>query len=82
MVTSESQTDLDSIGLYLNSVYPETRTNSGERLEYVGMTFDFTIIGQVCVTMHKCVEDILSGCGVESNVMPTYSVRNQALPRR
>jgi hypothetical protein len=75
MVTSESQTDLDNFGLYLKSVYPETRTNSGETLDYVGMTFDFTTIGQVCVTMHKCVDDILSGCGVETTkVTPAASV--------
>ena len=75
MVTSESQADLDTFGLYLKRVYPETRTNSGTRLDYVGMTFDFTTIGQVCVTMHKCVEDILSGCGVETTkVTPGSSV--------
>jgi predicted lactoylglutathione lyase len=74
MVTSESQKDLDNFGLYLKSVYPETRTNSGETLDYVGMTFDFTTIGQVCVTMHKCVDDILSGCGVEmTKVTPAAS---------
>ena len=70
MVTSESQTDLDDFGLYLKSVYPETRTNSGDILNYVGMTFDFTITGQVCITMLKCVDDILSGYyyfGHESN---------------
>ena len=39
------------------------------------MTFDFMIIGQVCVTMHKRVEDILSGCGVETTkVTPGSSV--------
>ena len=32
MVTSEIQKDLDNFGLYLKSVYPETRTNSGETL--------------------------------------------------
>ena len=75
MVTSESQTDLDDFGLYLKSVYPETRTNSGDILDYVGMTFDFTITGQVCITMLKCVDDILSGCGVETTkVTPGASV--------
>ena len=75
MVTSESQTDLDNFGLYLKSVYPETRTNSGETLDYVGMTFDFTTVGQVCVTMHKCIDDILSGCGVETTKLtPAASV--------
>ena len=39
MVTSESQTDLDNFGLYLKRVYPETRTNSGDILDYVGITF-------------------------------------------
>ena len=75
MVTSESQTDLDDFGLYLKSVYPETRTNSGAILDYVGMTFDFTIPGQVCITMLKCVDDILSGCGVDTTkVTPGASV--------
>ena len=75
MVTSESQTDLDDFGLYLKSVYPETPTNSGAILDYVGMTFDFTIPGQVCITMLKCVADILSGCGVDTTkVTPGASV--------
>ena len=39
VVTSESQTDLDDLGLYLKSVYPETRTNSGDILDNVSMTF-------------------------------------------
>ena len=82
MVTSESQTDLDSFGLYLKSVYLETRTNSGERPDYLGMTFDFTIIGQACVTMHKCVEDILSGCGAETTLVLLYSSMSEMLRRR
>ena len=74
-MTSECQADLDNFGLYLRSVYPETRTNSGEKLDYVGMSFDFTIAGQVCITMPKCVDDILSGCGVETTkVTPASSV--------
>ena len=50
MVACESQTDLDDFGLYLKSVYPETRANFGDKLDYVDMTFDFTTIGEVCVT--------------------------------
>ena len=64
MVTSESLEDLDAFGLYLKSVYPETRTTSGTLLDYVGMTFDFTTVGEVRITMDKCVDDILSECGV------------------
>jgi Reverse transcriptase (RNA-dependent DNA polymerase) len=66
LVTSESQEDLDAFGLYLKSMYPETRTTSGTVLDYVGMTFDFASAGEVRVTMDKCVDDILSGCGVET----------------
>ena len=33
LVTSESQTDLDAFGLYLKSVYPETRTNCGTMMD-------------------------------------------------
>jgi Reverse transcriptase (RNA-dependent DNA polymerase) len=75
MVTSESQDDLDTFGLYLKRVYPETRTTSGTILDYVGMTFDFTTAGEVRVTMDKCIDDILSGCGVTTTkVTPGASV--------
>ena len=75
MVTSESQDDLDTFGLFLKSVYPETRTTSGSRLNYIGMTFDFSTAGEVRVTMDKCVDDILSGCGVTTTkVTPGASV--------
>jgi D-serine dehydratase len=48
MVTSESQDDLDTFGLYLKRVYPETRTTSGTILDYVGMTFDFNCWRSAC----------------------------------
>jgi hypothetical protein len=74
MVTSVNQCNLDSFGKYLKSVYPETRTNSGAILDYVGMTFDFTIPGEVRVTMDNCVNDILSGSGVtKTRVTPAAS---------
>ena len=59
MVTSESLEDLDAFGLYI-----ETRSTSGTILDYVGMTFDFATVGEVRITMDKCVDDILSGYGV------------------
>ena len=38
------------------------------------MTFDFTTIGEVRVTMDKCIDDILSGYGVETTkVTPATS---------
>jgi hypothetical protein len=69
MVTSQSQDDLDTFGLFLKSVYPETRTTSGTSLDYIGMTFDFSAAGEVRVAMDECVDDILSGCGVTTTKM-------------
>jgi len=36
----------------------------GRVVNYMGMTFDFTIDGEVRVTMEHCIKDILHGCGV------------------
>ena len=66
MVTSISQGNLDAFGTYLKSVYPETKTQRGSVVDYIGMTFDFSIAGEVSITMENCVNDILSGCGVET----------------
>jgi hypothetical protein len=35
-------------------------------LDYVGMTFNLEVEGEVRVTMDSCVDNILSGCGVET----------------
>ena len=76
MMTSESQVDLDALGLYLESVHPKTRTTSGTKLDYVGMTFDFTAIGEVRVTIDKSFDDVLSGCRVvTTKVTPSAAVR-------
>jgi hypothetical protein len=75
MVISENQDALDTFGLYLKRVYPETRTTSSTILDYVGMTFDFTTAGEVGVTMDKCIDDITSECGVtRTKVTPGASV--------
>ncbi len=33
-------------------------------VNYIGMTFDFTVPGEVSITMENCVSDILAECGV------------------
>ena len=74
LVTSENRLHIDAFGVYLKSVYPETKTNTGSILDYVGMTFNLNEERQVKVTMDNCVEDILSGCGVETTkVTPAAS---------
>ncbi len=65
LITRVSQKNLDEFGAYLKSVYPETRTKRGLRLDYLGMTFDFSTKGEVRVTMDNSTNDILSGCGPE-----------------
>lgn len=64
MVTCIDQEELMKFKLYLDSVYPETKMHEGKTLDYLGMTFDFTALGEVKITMQNCVDDILSGCGV------------------
>jgi hypothetical protein len=66
MVTSVSQKSLDEFGDYLKFVYPETRTNRGQQIAYLGMSFEFSVEGEARVTMDHCTTDILSGCGVST----------------
>ena len=33
-------------------------------IDYIGMTFDFSVVGQVSITMDNCVNEILAECGV------------------
>jgi hypothetical protein len=64
LITSESQSNLDMVDTYLKSVYPETKLCAGLIINYIGMTFDFTVCGEVSVTMDNCVNEILSECDV------------------
>lgn len=66
LVTSASEEALDIFDKYLKSVYPETVSHRGEMLDYLGMTFDFRVRGEVSVTMDHYVRDILSECGVDT----------------
>lgn len=64
-VTCLALDELESFYEFLNSVYKETKIQRGKVLDYLGMTFDFSVPGEVKITMAKCVEDILAGCGVD-----------------
>jgi hypothetical protein len=66
IVSSRSQDDITSLELHLRGTYKEIRVNVGNVLDYVGMTFNLGVMGEVKVTMDSCVENILSGCGVET----------------
>ncbi len=64
LVTSASNDNLASLERYLQSVFPAISVHRGEVLDYIGMTFDFTVPGEVSITMENCMRDILSECGV------------------
>ena len=73
-VTSEKFEDLNDLDLYLKSVYIDTKSRTGEVIDFVGMTFDFTQNGSVKVTMDNCTDDILKDCGVsETKATPATS---------
>ncbi len=63
--TCVSQGNLDKFGAFLSEAYPEIRTKRGKVINYIGVTFDYTVAGEVKVNMDKCVNDILSGCRVD-----------------
>jgi hypothetical protein len=64
LVTSASNDNLASLERYLQSVFPAISVHRGEVLDYIGMTFDFTVPGEVSITMENCMRDILSECAV------------------
>lgn len=66
VVTSRNQEDISSLESHLRGTYKELRVNTGDIQDYVGMTFNLEVPGEVVVTMDSCVENILSGCGVET----------------
>jgi len=64
LVTSASVANLASFEQYLQSVYPQISVHCGAILDFFGMTFDFTVPGEISITMENCVSDIRSECGV------------------
>ena len=42
----------------------EITEHRGEILDFLGMTFDFTVSGKVKVTMKKLVDETIAGSGV------------------
>jgi hypothetical protein len=66
MITSVNQKDIDAFVEYLRVTHKELKISTGSVINYIEMTFEFREEGQVRVTMENCVNDILSGFGVET----------------
>jgi len=74
LVTGACDEHLEFVNNHLKKKYPQTTAKKGKSLDYLGMSFDFSVRGEVKITMSNCVNDILSGCGVQTaRVTPATS---------
>ena len=66
MATCEDSLELDRFSACLRAHYgtDQITEHRGTILDFLGMTFDFTVPGKVKVTMKHLVDEIIAGCGV------------------
>jgi len=66
MITCESEMELDRFEAYLHQCYgvDSITKHTGDVIDFLGMTFDFRIKGEVRVTMERLVAEIIAGAGV------------------
>jgi hypothetical protein len=65
MVTSKQQAVVDKVVADIVAVYKEVTVNRGAVHSYLGMTFDFTVPGQVKVSQEGYVQDLIKASGGE-----------------
>ncbi len=63
-VSSGSDASLAELESHTRKVYNERIVCKGKVLDYIGMTLEYVLFGQVSITMENCKRDILSDCGV------------------
>jgi hypothetical protein len=64
MVTSKQQAVVDKVVADIVAVYKEVTVNRGAVHSYLGMTFDFTVPGQVKVSQEGYVQDLIKAYDV------------------
>jgi hypothetical protein len=64
-VSSVDPTMLDDLTDLIRVTYKECKRQDGPYLGYLGMNFDFSILGVASVTMKGYIHDLLLSCGVE-----------------
>jgi hypothetical protein len=64
LITSLSDDEHERFEKNMRKVYREIKVNKGITTDYVGMTFNYIIPGQVSITMENAERSILSECGV------------------
>ena len=75
LATCENEKSLDDLYTHLISVYPVVTQRRGEVIDYLGMTFDFSVLGQVAVTMKHHVDEIINDSKI-TKVHATPAVNN------
>jgi hypothetical protein len=73
-VVNMSYASLDKFENYMRNIYKDIKVSKGKVLDYIGMTFDYAVPGQVCITMDNCEHDLLylgmRGVGALANGLP------------
>ena len=62
--SSKSDADIEKFENFMRGVYSEIKVSKGKVLDYLRITFDYVVPGQVCITMDNCEQDILAKFGV------------------
>jgi hypothetical protein len=62
LITAESEEAIDNIIKEIGEKYENLSVYRGRKLDYLGMTFDFTENGKVKVTMNGYIHDLLELC--------------------
>ena len=63
-ITSKSDDNHNKFESCMRDKYKEIKIRKGKVVNYIGMTFDFIVPGQVSITMDNCERSLLSECGV------------------
>ncbi len=63
-ITSKIDDDHNKFESCMRDKYKEIKIIKGKVFDYIWMTFDFIVPGQVSITMDTCERSLLSECGV------------------
>ena len=76
LVTAGSETAIDNIIMELQTKYEKLTIKRGRKLDYLGMTFDFSTNGKVKITMEGFINDLLLFCERAPGVAKTPAASN------
>ena len=61
-ITSKNEFIIDQVIEEIEALYPGLSKQRGRIINYLGMTFDYSISGKVKITMANYIKDVLEGC--------------------